>query len=515
MGAPLFDWLSTRAAGVLLHPTSFPGHQGIGTFDRQAARFLDVLQAAGMRYWQLCPLGPTGYGDSPYQCFSAFAGNPYLIDLGDFAQRGLLRADELAPLQQLGAERVDYGGLYRLKWPLLRRAYERYAAAGQPALGEEGFAAFKKREASWLEPFAYFQALKDAQGGQPWMAWPARLRVFAQAQAAPERRALEPAIDAHRFYQYAFSAQWRRVRAAAARRGIAIVGDLPIFTAADSADVWANPELFEIDPQTGRLGAVAGVPPDYFSADGQLWGNPLYRWERHAADGFAWWHRRLAACFDLYDVVRIDHFRGFDAYWRVPLPAANARGGTWMPGPGLKFFESLQQRFPRARIIAEDLGVITDSVTALRRTAGLPGMAILQFAFGGESDNPYLPHNLDPVSVIYSGTHDNDATLGWYAAADERTRDHVRRYLRVSGQEVGWDFIRAAYASVSKLAILPLQDLLSLGSESRFNFPGKPEGNWQWRYTEAQLDGLAAGSAAYLRQLGDLYGRTEAKPKKA
>ena len=503
----LFDWLSTRIAGVLLHPTSFPGDQGIGTFDRQADRFLDFLQAAGMRAWQICPLGPTGYGDSPYQCFSSFAGNPYLIDLHDFVDRGFLAAADLAPLRDLGGGRVDFGALYRLKWPLLRRAHQAYVRAGEPDLGAEGFAAFQARQAAWLGDFAYFSALKDHHGGKAWTEWPDATRRFAAARRSPLRARLQPAVDAHQFFQYAFYSQWARVRAAAGARGIAIIGDIPIFTAADSADVWAQPELFELDPATGRPQAVAGVPPDYFSADGQLLGNPLYAWKRHAADGYAWWHARLAAAFELCDILRVDHFRGFDEYWRIPWPAATARVGKWMPGPGLDFFRSIQRRFPEAKIIAEDLGVLTSSVTQLRDDAGLPGMAVLQFAFGDTAANPYLPHNLVPNSVIYPGTHDNDTTLGWYAAADEKSRNSARQYLRVTGDEIGWDLIRACYGAVSRLAVLPLQDILSLGSAARFNSPGHPAGNWQWRYSEAQLDSLLGGTAGYLRQLAVLYGR--------
>lgn len=503
---PLFNWLSSRASGVLLHPTSLPGDQGIGTFDASAERFLDFLQTAGGKYWQLCPLGPTGFGDSPYQCFSAFAGNPYLIDLREFVSHGLLDAGALAPLARLGFERVDYGALYQLKWPLLFEAHQRYCRAGRPALYGD-FADFQRQQADWLEPYAFFRALKDHHGGRPWWEWPAESRNVAEAGKSGLRTQLADAIEAHRFTQYAFFGQWNRVKQAAAKRGIGLIGDLPIFVAADSADVWANPELFELDPKTCLPLAVAGVPPDYFSADGQLWGNPLYLWPRHAADHYAWWRERLRASFAMYDVVRIDHFRGFQDFWRIPFPAKNARGGTWTPGPGLPFFQAMQAEFPGARIIAEDLGVLTPAVTKLRDDTGLPGMAILQFAFGNDAKNIYLPHNLVPNGVIYPGTHDNDTSRGWYATASETERDHVRRYLRVGGQEVGWDFIRTAYASVSRLAIIPLQDILSLGSEGRFNTPGKAEGNWQWRYRPEQIEGLMGGTAGYLRELTAQYGR--------
>jgi 4-alpha-glucanotransferase len=505
---PLYNWLSTRGAGVLLHPTSLPGAQGVGVLDGAAERFLDFLEAAGMDHWQLCPLGPTGYGDSPYQCFSAFAGNPYLIDLADLATRGLLDPADVASCASSDPGRVDFGGLYRLKWPLLRKAFDRYRRSGDPALDGEDFAGFKARQASWLEPYALFRALKDNHGGRAWTEWPADTRDFAAALRSRLRARLARDIEAHQFHQYVFFSQWRRVRDAATRRGIAVIGDVPIFVAADSADVWANPGLFELDPATGMPAAVAGVPPDYFSADGQMWGNPLYRWERHAADGYAWWRERLRASFELYDVVRIDHFRGFDEYWRIPMPAENAREGSWTPAPGRDLFRAVRAAFPGARIIAEDLGELTPSVVSLREETGLPGMAVLQFAFGGKADNLYLPHNLVPNSVIYTGTHDNDTSLGWYAAAGEATRDHARRYLRVSGSEIGWDLVRAAYSSVSRLAVIPFQDILSLGSEARFNTPGRPQGNWQWRFSEARFAGLG-GTAAYLRELAGLCGRLQ------
>jgi len=507
--APLFDWLSSRSAGVLLHPTSLPGAQGVGTFDDDAVRFLDFLRAAGMTWWQVCPLGPTGYGDSPYQCYSAFAGNPFLIDLRGLAAAGLLEAGELAPLAGRGAGAVDFEALSRLKLPLLRRAAWRHGLAGSPALGDETLAAFKAAQAPWLEAYAWFRALKEHFGGRAWWEWPERARSPASVPAAL-RRQLGAEAEAHQFCQYAFFAQWRRIRAEANRRGIGVIGDIPIFVAADSADAWTRPDLFELGPD-GRPTAVAGVPPDYFSEDGQLWGNPLYRWEAHAAGGYAWWKERLRSSFAMYDAVRIDHFRGFDAYWRIPLPAANARSGEWRPGPGMDFFRAVAAAFPSARIIAEDLGLLTPSVQALLRETGLPGMAVLQFAFGGGAGNAYLPHNLVPNQVVYPGTHDNDTALGWYASAGEPARDHARRYLRVGGGEIGWDLIRAAYESVSRIAVIPMQDILSLGPEARLNTPGRPEGNWRWRLAEGSLERLGAGTAAgYLAQLAALYGRAPA-----
>jgi 4-alpha-glucanotransferase len=505
---PLFNWLNTRATGVLLHPTCLPGEQGIGTFELgPVERLLDFLAAGGIHYWQLCPLGPTGFGDSPYQCFSAFAGNPYLIDLFALARLGLLTPTDIEPLQFLERERVDFGHLWQLKGLMLSRAHARYREQGRPVLPYGDFAAFRREHAAWLEPYAYFRALKDHYEGRPWWEWPAETRGYATARQASLHARLAAAIESHAFAQYLFFGQWALVRAAAAQRGIEIIGDIPIFVARDSADTWAAPHLFEIDEATGLLLAGAGVPPDYFSSEGQLWGNPLYRWDVHAADGYAWWLSRLRASFALADVVRIDHFRGFDEYWRIPAGAATARTGAWRPGPGLAFFRAVQAAFPSAKIIAEDLGEIGPSVRALRDQAGLPGMVILQFAFGGKADNFYLPHHHRPNSVVYPGTHDNDTSLGWYATADEKTRDHVRRYLRVAGSEIGWDFVRAAYASVCRLAVLPLPDLLSLGSEARFNTPGRTEGNWQWRYGDRALDCLCGATTRYLRELGELYDR--------
>jgi len=505
-GPPLFSWLKERGAGVLMHPTSLPGDQGVGTFDGAVDRFLDFLAQAGLKYWQICPLGPTGYGDSPYQCFSAFAGNPYLIDLDALVGFGLLKAESLAPLRQLSRERVDFGALYHLKWPLLREAFQAYLA-NPVSLPYGDFGAFKERHAHWLNDYGYFRALKDHYQGKPWSEWPKDTRAHASAQKSVLKAWLAPQIEAHMFCQYLFFGQWERVRAAAVERGIQVIGDVPIFVAFDSADVWANTSLFEIDATTSLPVAVAGVPPDYFSDDGQLWGNPLYRWDVHAKENYDWWIRRMRSSFELHDIVRIDHFRGFDEYWRIPFPAETARVGAWVAGPGLDLFQAIRNAFPEARIIAEDLGDLTPSVEALRARTGLPGMAVLQFAFGSESDNAYLPHNHARNSVVYPGTHDNNTGIGWYASASERERDHVRRYFNVNGNEIGWDLLRAAYRSTCRLAIIPIQDMLSLDASGRFNTPGVPHGNWQWRYRSAQLDALSGGTAAYLKSLGELYGR--------
>ena len=505
-GGPLFSWLKTRGAGVLLHPTCLPGDQGCGVFDQHVVRLLDFLKAAGCKYWQVCPLGPTGYGDSPYQCFSAFAGNPYLVDLAVLVRCGLLAAGDLAGLAALGADKVDYGALYCLKPKLLESAYAQFKQK-QPALPYGDFAGFCRQQAHWLDAYAYYRALKDHFAGIAWWEWPAEVRDSRRAQKSPLRKKLADEIAAYQFGQYLFFGQWTLVRAAARERGIEIIGDLPIFVAGDSADAWGHPHLFELDPKTLLPLAVAGVPPDYFSADGQLWGNPLYRWEAHRADGYAWWLDRMRASFELCDIVRIDHFRGFDSYWRIPSPAKTARVGAWVPGPGLDLFRAFRDAFPAGRIIAEDLGALTDSVTARCDATGLPGMLVLQFAWGSDAGTSYLPHNATPNSVIYPGTHDNDTTAGWYGTAPEAERNYLRRYLRVSGTDVAWDFIRASYASASRLAVVPFTDILALGSAARFNTPAKAEGNWQWRYRAAALDKLSGPTTGYLRELVQMYGR--------
>jgi 4-alpha-glucanotransferase len=505
--APLFNWLDHRAAGVLLHPTSLPGDHGIGVFDHAAESFLQFLSEAGLRYWQLCPLGPTGYGDSPYQCFSSFAGNPYLIDPVALVSAGLLTETAISPLRALSRDHVDFGALYQRKLPMLFAAHAAWRRDPSRALPYGDFAAFRQKHSHWLRGYAFFSALKDHFDGRPWWEWPEAVRSLTAADLSPLRQTLTIRAEGYEFVQYLFFGQWARIRERAAALNIQIIGDTPIFTALDSADVWSSPHLFQLDPRTHRPTAVAGVPPDYFSADGQLWGNPLYDWESHARDGYAWWLSRLRANFALCDIVRIDHFRGFEAYWAVPAGAPTARSGQWIGGPDIGFFRAVQANMPDAKLIAEDLGLLTPETIGLREATGLPGMAVLQFAFGGGSDNLYLPHNHRANSVVYPGTHDNDTTQGWYASTEEKTRDHVRRYLRIGGQDISWDFLRAAYASVANLAIVSLPDLLSLGSEARFNTPGKSQGNWTWRFRDETLQTLRRNSTGYLRELGALYGR--------
>lgn len=490
-----------------MHPTALPSATGIGNLGSSARRFVDFLSEAGVCYWQICPLGPTGFGDSPYQTFSAFAGNPYLLDWDPLVDCGLLETRDLVPLQTLPGDHVNYGALYRTFWPVLRRASANFLKNPDRYPAFMDFPDFCAAHRDWLQPYAWFQVLKLAHNGGSWDVWPAFYRNYERARSRGLPRDFgEVDLETENFQQYLFWKQWEQLRAYANELGISIIGDIPIFAAYDSADLWSNPHLFQVNSKTGKPNYMAGVPPDFFSAEGQLWGNPLYSWEVHSKDGYAWWMRRLEINFQLYDVVRIDHFRGFHDYWRIPSRATSARTGKWQPGPGLPFFAKVRESFPEACIIAEDLGELNPEVHALRDATGLPGMAVLQFAFDGP-DNTFLPHNHRPNLVVYSGTHDNNTSRGWYEETDEETRDFFRRYLRVNGSEAPWDLIRAAYASSARIAVIPLQDLLGLGREARFNTPGVGSGNWQWRFTAAQLDNLEARSAPYLRELAWLYQR--------
>ncbi|MFC1600751.1 4-alpha-glucanotransferase [Candidatus Sumerlaeota bacterium] len=480
-----------RSCGILLHPTCLPGKYGIGEIGGEARRFVDFLAAAGQGMWQLCPLGPTGFGDSPYQCFSAFAGNPLLIELDELAELGLL-GDELTRVPAFPPDRVVYGPLIEWKNKVLSRAFETFHKAQKtkssdslPALADE-FECWRQENGAWLDEFALFMALKDEHGGAPWPAWSEELRGRDAAALEAARQRLSHSIERHAFCQFLFFRQWHALKKYANASGVSIIGDVPIFVAHDSADAWANQELFHLDAR-GRPTVVAGVPPDFFSATGQRWGNPLFRWRVMARDGYAWWIERLRTVLGLVDLVRVDHFRGFEAYWQVPAKEPDAVKGRWVKGPGQKFFRATQKALGTLPIIAEDLGVITPEVEKLRDQFNFPGMKILQFAFGDGADHEYLPHNFSRNCVVYTGTHDNDTTLGWYGSATEKERAHVRRLLWVDGSNIVWDLIHAAYSSVADLAIIPLQDVLGLGAEARMNFPGRPHGNWTWRCLPEQL----------------------------
>jgi 4-alpha-glucanotransferase len=501
-------WLDTRSAGVLAHVSSLPGRCGIGNLGAGARSFVDFLGRAGVRYWQICPLGPTGYGDSPYQTFSGRAGNPYFIDLDELEEAGLLTDDDLAPLSALPSDHVDYGRLYENAWDVLGRAHDRFVDSAMEGVRDLGpLAAFRAEQADWLEPFAAFMALKAHFGGRPWTTWPEELRTWDADAVSGLPGSVRRDADRHAFYQYLFFGQWDRLRRYAATRGVGIIGDVPIFVALDSADTWQNRAVFRLDEQ-GNPRAVAGVPPDYFSAKGQLWGNPLYDWDYLARTGYGWWVDRLRATFSLYDIIRLDHFRGFETYWEIPAGAKDACDGQWRNGPGIHFFDVVRRAFPEARIIAEDLGYIGPNVVALRDAAGLPGMKILQFAYGHDAGNVNLPHLYTPDTVVYTGTHDNLTARGWLEHLSGETAALVDEYFQLGGSRSAWPVIRAAMATVSRLAVVPVQDLLDLPASCTLNRPGTSEGNWQWRFTEEQLARLSGDRALTLRRWIELYDRT-------
>jgi 4-alpha-glucanotransferase len=491
-----------RSSGILLHPTSLPGRFGVGDLGAGAYAFVDWLAEAGQKIWQTLPLGPTGYGDSPYQLFSAFAGNPLLIDLEPLVARGWIDAADLASAPPFPAGEVDYGGALAFKPPLLARAAARFRAHASAA-GRDAFEDFRARHAAWLDDFAAFMALKNAHSGAVWTRW-------SKAAVASREE-----IEAHEFAQWIFFEQWEALRRHAHERGVRILGDLPIYVAHDSADVWAHPELFLLD-ERGEPRCVAGVPPDYFCATGQLWGNPIYDWEKVAERSYGWWIDRFRATLDLIDMMRLDHFRGFEAYWRVPAGEATAMNGEWVKGPGAPLFHAVEAVLGPLPIVAENLGVITPEVEALREGLGYPGMSILQFAFGKDPQGPsFRPHNYPRERVVYTGTHDNDTTAGWWASTGEgdstRTPEDVRKerafatgYLGLDGEPIHWKLIRTALASVADVALFPLQDVLGLGSEARMNLPGRPAGNWRWR---VRPGALTPALARRLRELSVFYDR--------
>ncbi|MBX3737338.1 MAG: 4-alpha-glucanotransferase [Candidatus Didemnitutus sp.] len=513
MEAPPNSWLNIRAAGVLAHVSSLPGDFGIGNLGAGARGFIDFLADAGVRYWQICPIGPTGFGDSPYQLFSGRAGNPYFIDLGELKEEGLLTDTELVPLRALPSSQVFYGALYERFWVALAKASDRFLASGKDEIDAMGsFKEFRAANAGWLEPFADFMALKSHFQGRAWTTWPSELRRWT-----PQLRALFPdtvkkEVERHAFYQYVFFGQWDRLRRYAARRGVGIIGDVPIFVALDSADTWAHREVFQLDAD-GQPTVVAGVPPDYFSELGQLWGNPLYDWEYLRGTGYVWWIDRLRAAFELYDIIRLDHFRGFDTYWEIPADAPDARTGQWRTGPGAAFFAAIRVALPDAKIIAEDLGYIGPGVVALRRGAGLPGMKIVQFAYGHDANNANLPHYYPPDSVAYTGTHDNVTTRGWLESLAEPYAGKIAEYFQLNGSaKSAWPIIRHTLSTVSRLAVIPMQDLLDLGAEATFNRPGTMDGNWVWRFTADDLAKLRTEKVATLKNWIQLYDRTGDRP---
>ncbi len=499
------NMIDQRFSGILLHPTSFPGPYGIGDLGKESFHFINWLAEAQQQLWQVLPLGPTGFGDSPYQCFSAFAGNPLLIAPEDLLERGFLNYRDLAvPL--FPQERVDYGPVIQWKKALLRKAYEQFKKQETP----EAFSSFVEEEKAWLHDYALFMALKDENDGRPWNQWrpPLRDRDAAALSSASER--LHDAIRFHYFQQWLFFSQWRKLKTYANEKNIRIIGDIPIYVAMDSADAWSHRDLFLFDEQAKPV-VVAGVPPDYFSPTGQLWGNPIYDWGKMARDGFSWWIHRIQANLRLYDLIRIDHFRGFYNYWVVPGDAQTAEHGEWRDGPRTAFFDAVIAALGNLPLLAEDLGEPDPGVYKLRDHYRFPGMKVLQFAWDSDASNAFLPHHYDKNCVVYTGTHDNDTSRGWYEKASAREKNYVRRYLRVDGSDIAWDFIRLAMSSTANLAIVPMQDCMNLGSEARMNTPAVAGGNWTWRYLPEQLtEGIRIG----LAEMATLYGRASIPPEK-
>lgn len=490
----------TRSSGILLHPTSLPGKYGIGSLGLQALHFIDFLHLAGQKLWQVLPMGHTGYGDSPYQCFSIFAGNPILIDLESLKDDGLLDDTDLLHKETFDDEKVDYGKVIIFKNEILLQAFAKF---GNSYLLHDAYNLFVDENQSWLNDYAIFIAIKEHFGGKPWWEWPDAYRFRQPETVARFAKKHAHAISFQKFVQYVFNGQWHRVKRYANEKEISIVGDLPLYVAHDSADVWSNHEIFQFDEKR-KPKFVAGVPPDYFSTTGQLWGNPLYDWKYMQEHDFAWWTKRLQASIAQYDIVRIDHFRGFEAYWAVPHGDKTAQNGKWVKAPGEKLFEAIATRLGELPIIAEDLGVITEEVEALRDDFGFPGMKILQFAFGESAENTYLPHNYSRSFVVYTGTHDNDTLKGWYDNLQPEVSQKIHDYIDSKTGNIIQKLIRLAWSSVADMAIIPLQDLMELGSEARMNIPGTPSGNWQWRFQQQQL---THDKAAWLRHITKIYNR--------
>lgn len=497
-----------RRSGVLLHPTSLPGPGAAGTLGQEAIRWLDRLSEAGQRVWQILPLGPADTGGSPYMARSAFGGNPALISPSWLVDRGWLAAEHQADAcdprwRTVSDPDVACQQGLRCAW----LAWDHVRARRPDVV--QAFMQWRGEQASWLEDQALFEALRSRYQQRLWLDWPVDIRSRESSALVSARRELSEEVDRQAFAQFAFDRQWANVRRAAGERGVRILGDIPIYVSLQSADVWQHPTLFDLGPDLHPR-AVAGVPPDYFSTQGQRWGNPLYRWERMAEDDHAWWCRRFSRVLEHCDEVRLDHFRGFESFWEVPATSEFAVDGQWVQGPGRALFDSLQRTLGSLPVLAEDLGTITPAVDALRRECGFPGMAILQFAFGGSPANPYLPHNLEPHQTVYTGTHDNDTTLGWYATAAAEARDHVRRYLSTDGHDISSRLLKTAWLSVCETAIAPVQDVLGLGTERRMNTPGTQSGNWTFRLSEHEW---TDDTSEWVHGLTSLAGRLPDAPE--
>ncbi|HET9531115.1 MAG TPA: 4-alpha-glucanotransferase [Blastocatellia bacterium] len=502
-----------RSSGILLHPTSLAAGTGIGDLGPAAYEFVDFLSSSAQSLWQVLPLGPTGYGDSPYQCFSSFAGNTLLISLERLVEQGLLSKDDLAHAPSSKSGRIDYGSVIKFKTSLLYKAFARFKHAATPEMRQD-FEHFSRFARSWLDDYALFRAIGSRHDNAVWNRWEPDLARRKPEAIEQARRELGEEIELQRFFQYLFFRQWSDLKTYSGEKGVKIIGDMPIFVAHNSSDLWTHPDLFKLDEE-GNPTVVAGVPPDYFSKTGQLWGNPLYDWDRMREKGFEWWIGRMRLALQLFDIVRIDHFRAFAATWEVPAGDETAENGEWVEVPGREFFAALNQEFGELPIIAEDLGLITPDVIELRDELGFPGMRVLQFAFGSDSRDMHLPHNYIKNTVVYTGTHDSDTVVGWFTSEEdesstrdaeqiERERDFCLKYLNTDGKEIHWDFIRAAFSSVAAIAIVQMQDLLGLDSHARMNIPASEEGNWSWRMPEGAL---SEGTDVRLRDMTWIYGR--------
>ncbi len=502
---------NARKSGILLAISSLPGKYGIGSFGKEAYDFVDFLVKAGQHYWQVLPLGPTGFGDSPYQSFSTFAGNPYYIDLQMLIRNGLLTEEEcdkadLCDLVKLPGSRkkervkdsVNYEKIYFKKMALLRKAFSRFDR------NSADYKKFIRDEKSWLHDYALFMAFKSEEDGAAFIGWEKSIRNREKKALKDGEKRLREEVEFTCFCQFFFFEQWEKLKSYANERGVKIIGDIPIYVAADSADAWANPELFQLDDDLVPL-RVAGCPPDYFAKTGQLWGNPLYNWEYHKKTGYAWWIERMKHCYRLYDVVRIDHFRGFDSYYSIPYGNKTAEIGDWVKGPGIDLFKAIDKALGKQPVIAEDLGFLTDSVRRMIQKTGYPGMKILLFAFDGEPDNDYIPYNISSNSVIYTGTHDNETAVGWYKGLPAKYKKNVKDYLNIrSAKNIHWDLIRTAFSSVADTAVIPMQDLLGLDNSARMNTPSTLGCNWVWRLKEEEM---TPELAEKLYELTKIYGR--------
>ena len=491
-----------RQAGVLMAVSSLPSEYGIGCFSKEAYEFVDALKEAGQSVWQILPLGPTSYGDSPYQSFSTFAGNPYFIDPKTLIKKGYITKRKCDGYDfGKDVKKTDYAKIYRSRFRLLREAFKRFDT------GDKAFLKFVKDNDHWLYDYALYMSVKNSFKNKSWQEWDDDIRLREKRALERYSEKFSEDILFYEFLQFEFYEEWKELKKYANKNGISIVGDIPIYVALDSADTWANPGLFQFDGELHPK-AVAGCPPDAFSADGQLWGNPLYDWEKHKSTGYKWWLKRLSSCFELYDVVRIDHFRGFDEYYSIPFPAKNARNGSWKKGPGYDIFKVMKEKLGERAVIAEDLGFLTPSVLKLVKRSGYPGMKVLQFAFDSREESDYLPHNYKANSVVYTGTHDNDTTMHWYEVLSAKDRRFANDYLdigkNVKSTELPWIFIRAAYSSVSELAVIPMQDILSLGGEARMNTPSTLGGNWEWRMKPGAF---TQAKQKKLYKMTKLYGR--------